>query len=117
LSRGAPLVPTPLVKGDLLFMWGDDGVVVCADARTGKTHWHERVEGKYYASPVWAAGRLINVTRAGEVVSLAAGTRFEELGRFSLGEGSFSTPAIAGDTFYVRSFHHVLAFGAGRTER
>lgn len=110
LSRGAPLVPTPLVKDDLLFLWEDDGVVTGADARTGKTHWQERVEGRVYASPICAGGRLLNVTRTGEVVSLKAGKFFEELGRFSLGEGSFSTPAIVGDILYVRTFHHMLAF-------
>ena len=110
LSRAAPLVPTPLARGNLLFMWEDDGVVTCADARSGKTHWQERVEGSFYASPICGGARLYNVSRTGDVVILAATTRFAELGRFSLGEGSFSTPAVAADVLYVRSFHHLHVF-------
>lgn len=113
LSRGAPLVPTPLVKDDCLFLWNDDGVVACADVRTGKLHWQERIDGKFYASPVCAGGRLINVTRGGEIVSVAAGKQFKEFDRFALGENSYATPAIAGDVLYVRTFHHVHAY-AGR---
>jgi outer membrane protein assembly factor BamB len=39
IDRSAPLCTTPLVKGDLLFLWGDGGVVTCADARTGEVRW------------------------------------------------------------------------------
>jgi len=110
IIRGAPLVPTPLVKNDLLFLWEDDGVVTCADSRTGKTHWQERVEGTFYASPICAGDRLMNVTRGGEVVTLAASKKFGEIDRFTVGEGSFATPAVVGNILYVRSFHHMLAF-------
>ncbi len=116
ITRGAPLVPTPLVNGDLLFLWEDDGVVTCADARTGKTHWQERVEGNYYSSPICAGKRLINITRSGEVITLAASKQFDEIGRFALGEGSFSTPAVAGNVLYVRTFHHMLAFAGKKIE-
>jgi len=117
ITRGSPLVPTPLVRGDFIFLWEDDGIVTCADVSTGNTHWQERVDGNFYASPICAGNRLINVTRTGEVVTLAAGKQFEELGRFSLGEGSFSTPAIVGDVLYVRTFHHMLAFKGQSAEQ
>jgi outer membrane protein assembly factor BamB len=117
ITRGSPLVPTPLVKDDFIFLWEDDGIVTGADVRTGNTHWQERVDGNFYASPICAGKRLINVTRTGEVVTVAAGKQFEELGRFSLGEASFSTPAIVGDVLYVRTFHHMLAFKGHNAEQ
>jgi len=110
ITRGSPLVPTPLVKNELLFLWEDDGIVTCADARTGKSHWQERVEGSFYASPICAGERLINVTRAGELITLAADKKFAELDRFDLGEGSFATPAMVGNVLYMRTFTHMLAF-------
>ncbi len=39
ISKKAPYVPTPVAKGDLLFLWGDGGVVSCIDAATGQPHW------------------------------------------------------------------------------
>ena len=62
------MVPTPLVKDGRLFLWCDDGVVSCLRVATGETVWRERVDGAYYASPVWVDGHLYNVSKKGEVV-------------------------------------------------
>jgi outer membrane protein assembly factor BamB len=111
IIRSVPLCTTPLAQGDLLFLWGDNGVVSCADARTGKVYWRQRVPGTYYGSPVSAAGRLYNMSREGEVVVLAAARECKLLARNPLGEGSHSTPAIAGGVLYLRTFNHLIAVG------
>ncbi len=36
LKQGVPNVPTPVVAGDLLFLWHDRGTVSCLDAATGE---------------------------------------------------------------------------------
>ncbi len=114
IDRSAPLCTTPLVKGNLLFLWSDAGTVTCADARTGKVFWRERVPGSYYASPVCAGDYLYGVSRDGEVVVLAAAARYELVARNPLGEGSHSTPAIAGGVLYLRTFSHLIAVGGRR---
>src|SRR5581483_9902625 len=86
IERAAPLVTTPLVKDDLLFLWSDEGIVTCADARTGEVHWRERVPGSYYGSPVWVNGHLYNTTRDGDVLVLAAAKEFKQVARNPLGE-------------------------------
>jgi outer membrane protein assembly factor BamB len=111
MEKVAPLVPTPLVKDDLLFLWNDRGVVTCASVKTGAIFWKERVPGSYYGSPVCAAGKLYCMSREGDVVVLAAARKFQHLARNPLGEGSHSTPAIAGGTMYLRTFSHLIALG------
>jgi hypothetical protein len=69
------------------------------------------VPGSYYGSPVCVGGRLYGVSRAGDVVVLAASERFRLLARNQLGEGSHSTPAVAGGRMYVRTFSHLLSVG------
>ena len=59
---------------------------------------------------------LSNLSRAGELITLAAGMQFEEIGRFALGEGSFSTPAIVDEVLYLRTFSHMLAFKGKKVE-
>lgn len=114
LTKGMPLVPTPLVKDDLLILWGDEGVVTCADASTGTIHWHERVPGTYYSSPICAGTHFYNVSRAGEVIVLKAARTFQHVATNPLGEGSHSTPAVSGNTLYIRTFTHLTAIGRSR---
>jgi outer membrane protein assembly factor BamB len=111
IAPSAPLCTTPLVVSELLFLWGDGGVVTCADLRSGEVVWRERVPGSYYASPVCVGERIYNVSRDGDVVVLAASRRFELLARNRLGEGSHSTPAVAGGRMYLRTFSHLISLG------
>jgi outer membrane protein assembly factor BamB len=114
VTRSLPMVPTPLVKDGRLFLWCDDGVVSCLRVATGETIWRERVEGDFYASPVWVANCLYNVSKSGEVVVLAAGDAFEVLHRIPLGEPSYATPAVAGGVMYLRTSSHLFSLGGPR---
>lgn len=111
VTRSVPLVPSFVVKDDLLFLWTDSGVVTCLDAATGEVHWRERVDGDFYSSPVWIEGRLYGISKRGEVVVLAASKEFEELGRVDLGEKTFATPAIGNGVIYLRTQTRLLALG------
>jgi len=99
----APYVPTPLAVGGRLYLWGDRGVVTCADAATGEIRWRGRVGGTFSASPVAVGGTIRNVSSEGEVVTLADGDAFEVLGRTPLGEACRSSPAVAAGRMFFRS--------------
>ncbi|NQT36983.1 MAG: PQQ-like beta-propeller repeat protein [Planctomycetes bacterium] len=114
LTKALPMVPTPLVKDERLFLWADDGMVTCLRVATGETVWRERVEGSFYASPVWVDGYLYNVSKKGEVVVLAAGDTFEVCHRIPLGEPSYATPAVAGGVMYLRTSAHLFSLGGPR---
>jgi len=117
ITRALPMVPTPLVKDGRLFLWADDGVVSCLSVATGETVWRERVEGEFYASPVWVDGHLYNVSKKGEVVVLAAKDTFEVVHRIPLGEPSYATPAVADGVMYLRTRSHLFSLGGpGKTE-
>jgi hypothetical protein len=111
------MVPTPLVHDGRLFLWCDDGVVSCLRVATGETVWRERVEGEFYASPVWVASHLYNVSKQGEVVVLKAGDTFEVVHRMPLGEPSYATPAVAGGVMYLRTSAHLFSLGGSRSAR
>jgi outer membrane protein assembly factor BamB len=111
VTRSVPLVPTPLVVGQRLFLWGDNGIVSCLDASTGKLIWHERVDGNFFGSPVCVADRLYCIAKNGDVVVLAASDTFKELARVPLGEPSFSTPAVSNGVMYLRTASHLYSLG------
>lgn len=108
IDRDAPLVPTPIARDDLLFLWSDRGIVTCADAKTGETHWRERVEGSFYASPIIAGTHVYCPSREGNMIVLKASKQFELVANFSLVEGTHATPAIAGGRMFLRTLTRVL---------
>ncbi len=111
VTQSVPLVPTCVVKDDLLFLWSDAGIVTCLDAATGKRHWRERIGGAYYCSPVWIDGRLYCASKEGEMVILAADKSYKLLAKVPLGERCFSVPAVAGNVMYLRTQTRLLSLG------
>jgi outer membrane protein assembly factor BamB len=114
LTTTIPMVPTPLVKDGRLFLWCDDGVVCCLRAATGQSIWRERIEGAYFASPVWVNGLLYNISKTGEVVVLSAADEFKEVHRIALDEPSYATPAVSGGVMYLRTSSQLYSLGGPR---
>ena len=111
LRRSIPYVPTSVAKGDLLFLWGDSGIVTCVKVQTGNIQWQERVDGRFFGSPVWAEQRLFCVSTTGKVVVVSATEKFKQLGVNDLGESTNATPAIASNRIYFRTLNHLASFG------
>jgi outer membrane protein assembly factor BamB len=111
LRESVPNVPTPVVAGDLLFLWHDRGYVSCHDVSTGRRHWRERVGGDYHSSPLRIGERIFCASRGGEMVVLAADRDFRVLARNSLGDPCHATPAVAHDRLYVRTESTLLCVG------
>lgn len=107
-----PYVPTPVVYNGLLFEWGDDGVVGCADLKTGEDVWSKRVGGNYSGSPICIDGKLYCISEKGEVVVIGAEREFKEYGRTNLNDGSHSTPAVANGRLYLRTFSRLMCLDA-----
>jgi outer membrane protein assembly factor BamB len=112
IGRGsAPYVPSLVARDNLVFLWGDRGVVTCIDAASGKPQWQKRVGGDFSSSPIRVADRVFCVSTTGEVVALAASEDFQELGRSNLGSASRATPAVALGRMFLRSESQLQALG------
>ncbi|MDZ4850535.1 MAG: PQQ-binding-like beta-propeller repeat protein [Pirellulaceae bacterium] len=103
ISKAAPYVPTPIAKRDMIFLWADNGVVSCLDAKTGSTHWSERIGGDVSSSPVILGDSLIGISRLGVVTILAADKTFQKLGEVAMEQTVRSTPAATKDRILIRS--------------
>jgi len=107
----APYVPTPVAKGELLFLWADKGIVTCASATNGETFWSERIGGNVSTSPVIAGDKLIGIDDEGTVTILSASRSFQELGKVKLGEVTRSTPLLAENYLLVRTDTKLICVG------
>ena len=103
-TRGAPLVPSPLLIGEELYFVSDSGgILTCLDADTGQEHYRERMGGNYYASPIYADGRIYFVSREGKTSVIAVGTEFLVLAENELDGSIASSPAAVGRQLYLRT--------------
>lgn len=107
----APYVPSPVVRGNLVFLWNDTGVVTCIDGADGNVHWTQRVDGAFSGSPIRVADKIYCIDEEGVVVVLAAEKEFKELAKNPLGEPSRSTPAVSGGRLYLRTYSHLISVG------
>ena len=114
VKKSAPYVPTGVVRGNLIWLWSDGGIVTCLDAPTGAIRYQERVDGNYFGSPVWVDGRLFCVSTTGDVVVLEASDNFKVLHRYPLHELCHSTPAVALGRMFVRTEKHLVSLGGAK---
>jgi len=111
LRRSIPYVPTGLANNGLLFLWGDAGIVTCVRTKNGDLVWQERVEGRFFGSPVWVEGRLFCISTTGKVVVIAASESFRQIAVNDLTEPTHSTPALAGGRMFLRTLEHLTCVG------
>lgn len=107
----APTRPSPLLVEDLLFSVGDDGVVVCREAQTGKQVWKDRLDGRFTASPVYAAGNVYAADEDGKTFVFAADRTFKLVAVNQLDAGCMATPAFASDSLILRTKTHLYRIG------
>lgn len=106
-GRLVPKRPSQILVGEDFFMMNDDGVLTCLNAVTGEERWSKRLEGKYWASPLYAEGRLYFFSQDGRVFVVKAAHEFELLAENKLGDGFTASPAVAGRSLILRSHSHV----------
>jgi outer membrane protein assembly factor BamB len=112
-TRGLPYVPSPLCYEGRVYLVKNGGMLSCFEARTGKVLFQEErlgALGDYYASPVAAGGKVCVISQPGVAVVLRAGDTLDVLARNRLGEPVMATPAIVGNTLYVRTQQQLFAF-------
>ena len=111
--RGGNYMQTPIVVGDELYCCKDNGVLTCFDARGGKEHYSERIEGGvgFTASPVSDGRRVYFTSEDGQVHVIRAGAALERLAVNPLGEVCLATPALSDGVLFFRTQGHVVAVG------
>jgi outer membrane protein assembly factor BamB len=103
-----PYVPGMLISGDYLFSVNDHGRAACHDARTGKEIWSQRLAGPTTASPVLVDGKVYVIDESGKVYVFAAAPAFKLLGKSTMGEQVFATPAVADNRLFIRGKEHLF---------
>jgi len=110
-DRDTPYVPSPVLDQDALcFLKHYQGVLTCVAAKSGETLiGPRRLAGvrNVYASPAAANGRIYVVDREGTTAVIRRGGGFERLATNRLDDSFSASPAIAGDSLFLRGERHL----------
>jgi outer membrane protein assembly factor BamB len=111
-KKDTPYIPGLLVRGEHLFWMDDKGIAACAEAKTGKLVWTERVfKTTVFASPVMIGEGILAVSEQGRVAVWKAAKEFERVEEWELGEAVIASPAVANGRVYVRGATHLFCYG------
>jgi outer membrane protein assembly factor BamB len=113
-GRGS-YMPTPLAYQGLLYVIANNGVLDAYDLKTGAEIYRQRlapIGSGFSASPVAADGRIYLSNEDGEIIVIAAGREFRQIGTNSMGELLMATPALSGGVMFVRTASSLFAIGA-----
>jgi outer membrane protein assembly factor BamB len=101
--RSGPHVPTPILVGDLLFMFNDMGIATCLEADTGSLVWQDRIDDCFSASPVAAGDRIYVPGESGVTYVVKAGRELVVLSRNDMGEPIVASLAAIDNQLVLRT--------------
>ena len=103
IDKAVPHNPSMAVIGDELYFVADNGILTCADAKTGQIHYSERCTGPISASLMVADGKLYLQDEKGLGVVVKPGKTFQILAQNNLDERSLASYAVIGSDLLIRT--------------
>jgi outer membrane protein assembly factor BamB len=106
-KKQVPQVSSPIVVGNKLWFVSESGILTCLDTATGHEVLSQRLARSFFASPVTAGGNVYFSNTEGKTFVLAAGADSGVLATNTLAEGCHASPAISGNSLYIRTSTHL----------
>ncbi|MES2506029.1 MAG: PQQ-binding-like beta-propeller repeat protein [Verrucomicrobiota bacterium] len=111
IEKFVPHNPSMVIVGEEIYFVADNGVLTCADAKTGTVHYQERCTGPISASILHADGKLYLQDEKGLGVIVQPGKTFRILAKNDLAERSLASYAVIEDDFLIRTESHLWRIG------
>jgi outer membrane protein assembly factor BamB len=110
-DKDTPYTPSPLLYEDkLYFLFNNDGVISCFDAKTGQSYYsRERLKdiNGTFVSLVAANSYVYAMGKNGVTYVIKAGSKFEVASINTLADNFTASPAIVGNEIYLRGYKYL----------
>ena len=120
LPSAGPPSASPLLVGDYLYIPEErGGFLTCYDAKTGKQVYKERLPGaRGFTSSPWACdGKVFCLDDGGTTFVVEPGPKFKVLGKNTIDEMCWSSPAVAGKALFLRTVDHLYCIKQDEKQR
>jgi outer membrane protein assembly factor BamB len=104
--RASAYISSLLLYQGRLYSVRVNGILSVFEAKTGERLYRARVGGvgNTFASSPWAHdGKVFFLNEEGDTFVMQPGDAYQEIGKNSLDEMSFASPAISGDALFIRT--------------
>ncbi len=115
-QRLQPSNASPVVHNGRVYVMKGSGVLVGAEASTGKTLWQFRLRGPIWATPALAGDHLYVVNHDGLVQIVRLGEKATLAGTGQIDKAVLASPAVADGAVYFRSNQHLWKIAAGKKQ-
>ena len=111
-EKGTGYVPSGIAYEDYVYLVSDKGILTCLDAKTGKLNYDNGrvpIPATFTASPVALDGKILLTSEDGDTFVIKAGPVYEVLGKNSVGEPVYASPAVVRGTVLIRGQKSLFA--------
>ena len=106
-----PEVASPLAVNGLLYIATSYGVLACYDTKSGEKLWSQEFGGSFYASPVFADGKVYITDMTGKTYIVKATHDYQLVGSPELGEKAVCSPIFQDGKVYLRGMNNLYCIG------
>ncbi|HEX7583533.1 MAG TPA: PQQ-binding-like beta-propeller repeat protein, partial [Prolixibacteraceae bacterium] len=106
-----PEVSSPMAVNGLVYIATTYGVFACFDAKTGSKNWSQEFGGAFYASPVYADGKVYITDMTGKTYIVKATKEYQLIGTPELGEKAVCSPVFQDGRVYLRGMNQLYCLG------
>jgi outer membrane protein assembly factor BamB len=116
-GKDTPYTPSPvLIDNKIYFFRVNNGDLSCLDAKDGRVYYSkEKLEGlgNVFTSPVSTKEYLFVMGGTGTGYVIRLGSEFKIVSKNKLEDSFHASPAIVGDSMYLRGFKYLYCIAAG----
>ncbi len=102
-----PEVSSPLAVNGMLYVATSYGVLACYDAKSGEKLWSQEYGGSFYASPVYADGKVYITDMTGKTYIVKATRDYQLVGTPEIGEKAVCSPIFQDGKVYLRGMNNL----------
>lgn len=106
-----PEVASPLAVNGMLYVATSYGVLACYDSKSGEKLWSQEFGGSFYASPVFADGKVYITDMTGKTYIVKATRDYQLVGSPEIGEKAVCSPIFQDGKVYLRGMSNLYCIG------
>jgi outer membrane protein assembly factor BamB len=106
-----PEVSSPLAVNGMLYVATSYGVLACYDSKSGEKLWSQEYGGSFYASPVYADGKVYITDMTGKTYIVKATRDYQLIGTPEIGEKAVCSPIFQDGKVYLRGMNNLYCIG------